>query len=205
MTTMGLIGVIRTQSTDECRTIVRGLLEGGVQWIEITMTVPDALRVVEEFASGAQIGVGTILDVVTCQRALDAGARFLVSPVTNAEVAGLAQAAQLPYVPGALTPNEVHTAMELGATAVKLFPADVLGGPAYVRTLREPFPDLRAVISGGVQASDFAPYIAAGAEGFCLGSAVIDREAAARGDIAGVALKARAVQAAYDAAMKEGS
>jgi 2-dehydro-3-deoxyphosphogluconate aldolase/(4S)-4-hydroxy-2-oxoglutarate aldolase len=194
MVPSGLIAVVRAATAGECRTIVRGLIKAGVTAIEVTMTVPDAPVVIAELAgSGAMIGAGTVLDPDSCRSCLDAGARFIVSPVTDAAVLNQAHDAGVPYIGGALTPTEVVASMRAGADAIKLFPIGAVGGVAYLRALREPLPDLRAVISGGITAGDAAGYLGAGAHAICLGGALIDRDAARRGDIDAIEGKARLV------------
>jgi 2-dehydro-3-deoxyphosphogluconate aldolase/(4S)-4-hydroxy-2-oxoglutarate aldolase len=194
MVPSGLIAVVRAATVSECSTIVRGLVKAGVPAIEVTMTVPDAPAVIAELAgSGAIVGAGTVLDPDSCRRCIDAGARFIVSPVTDAAVLEQAHQAGVPYIGGALTPTEVVASMRAGADAIKLFPIGAVGGVAYLRALREPLPDLRAVISGGMTVGDAAGYLGAGAHAICLGGALIDRDAARRGDTDAVEGKARLV------------
>jgi 2-dehydro-3-deoxyphosphogluconate aldolase/(4S)-4-hydroxy-2-oxoglutarate aldolase len=141
--------------------------------IEVTMTVPGAVGLIAELASGdgPPIGAGTVLDVGTAAACAGAGARFLVSPITDPASVAAAHEAGIVYVGGALTPTEAFAA------------------------LREPFPDLVAVVSGGIAAADVGTYFAAGAHAVCLGGALIDRRAAAAGDVAAVADHARAALA----------
>ena len=188
----GVIAVVRAASAGECRTIVRGLIRAGVPAVELTMTVPDAVRIIGEFAgSGAVIGAGTVLDPVSCAACADAGARFIVSPVTDVAVLDEARRRGVPYIGGALTPTEVLASMRAGCDAVKLFPIGAVGGERYLRALREPLPGMQAVVSGGITAGEVSGYLAAGAHAVCLGGALIDREAARRGDAAAVATRAR--------------
>ena len=137
------------------------------------------------------LGAGTVLDRRACGQAIAAGARFVVSPVTDPPVLEQAHRDGVPYVGGALTPTEVLASMRAGADAVKLFPVGSVGGAAYLRALREPLPALRAVVSGGIGAADAQGYLAAGAHAVCLGGALIDRAAAGRGDVEAVAARAR--------------
>jgi 2-dehydro-3-deoxyphosphogluconate aldolase/(4S)-4-hydroxy-2-oxoglutarate aldolase len=193
----GVIAVVRAGSTEECRTIVAGLGAAGVGAIEVTMTVPGAVGVIAELApeDGPPIGAGTVLDAGTAVACAAAGARFLVSPVTDPASVAAAHEAGVVYVGGALTPTEVFAAVAAGVDAVKIFPIGVVGGARYLAALREPFPDLAAVVSGGIAAADVGTYFAAGAHAVCLGGALIDRAAAASGDIAAVADYARAALA----------
>ena len=207
----GVIAVVRAASAAEARTIVHGLGRAGVPAIELTMTVPDAVRIIAEFAgsdlvseTGTVLGAGTVLDPAEAVACARAGARFLVSPVTDAAVLGEAHRWGVPYVGGALTPTEVLASMRAGTDAVKLFPVGSVGGAGYLRALREPLPGLRAVVSGGIAAGEVGDYLAAGAHAVCLGGALIDREAARRGDVGGVAAWARAALDRISAALGSG-
>lgn len=188
----GVIAVVRAASAAECRTIVRGLIGAGVPAIELTMTVPDAVSLIGSF-SGSVVGAGTVLDPATCAACVSAGARFIVSPVTDLSVLDEAHRHGVPYVGGALTPTEVLASMRAGADAVKIFPIGAVGGAGYLRALREPLPGLRAVVSGGIAAGEVGGYRAAGAHAVCLGGALIDREAARNGDVGAVEAWARRV------------
>jgi 2-dehydro-3-deoxyphosphogluconate aldolase/(4S)-4-hydroxy-2-oxoglutarate aldolase len=193
----GIIAVVRAVSMEQGRTIVSGLARAGVDAIEITMTVPSAISLIEEFRnSGTLIGAGTVLTVDQCHDAIAAGATFIVAPSTNVDVLGVSHAAGVAYIGGALTPSEVEATARAGSDAVKIFPVSATGGPNYLKALREPFPDLRAVVSGGVSLADVAHYVAAGAHAVCLGGAIIDREAAERSDVNAVAKWAREILSA---------
>ena len=194
----GVIAVVRAATAAEARTIVHGLVRAAVPAIELTLTVPEALTILAEAAgllarpgSPTVLGAGTVLDRRACGEAIAAGARFVVSPVTDPPVLERAHRDGVPYVGGALTPTEVLASMRAGVDAVKLFPVGSVGGAAYLRALREPLPGLRAVVSGGIGAADAQGYLAAGAHAVCLGGALIDRAAASRGDVEAVAARAR--------------
>ena len=194
----GVIAVVRAATAAQARVIVHGLVRAAVPAIELTLTVPGALTILAEAAravarpgSGTVLGAGTVLGRRACQEAVAAGARFVVSPVTDPPVLEQARREGVPYVGGALTPTEVLASMRAGVDAVKLFPVGSVGGPAYLRALREPLPGLRAVVSGGIGAADAQGYLAAGAHAVCLGGALIDRAAAGRGDVEAVAARAR--------------
>jgi 2-dehydro-3-deoxyphosphogluconate aldolase/(4S)-4-hydroxy-2-oxoglutarate aldolase len=188
----GVIAVVRAGTAAEGRTIVRGLIGAGVPAIELTMTVPEAVSIIGSFSSSF-VGAGTVLDAASCASCVSAGARFIVSPVTDPDVLEEAHRGGVPYVGGALTPTEVLASMRAGADAVKIFPVGAVGGAGYLRTLREPLPALRAVVSGGIAVGEVGGYLAAGAHAVCLGGALIDREAARRGDVDAVAAWARRV------------
>ena len=200
MVPAGVIAVVRAASVEECRTVVRGLIRAGVPAVELTMTVPDAVALIREFSShladvpgGTVLGAGTVLDPDQCAACAAAGARFIVSPVTDVCVLEQAHRRGIPYVGGALTPAEALAGMRAGVDATKLFPIGSVGGADYLRALREPLPELRAVVSGGISADEASGYLAAGAHAVCLGGALIDRDAARRGDVAAVETKARRV------------
>jgi 2-dehydro-3-deoxyphosphogluconate aldolase / (4S)-4-hydroxy-2-oxoglutarate aldolase len=196
----GVIAVVRAASAEECRTVVRGLIRAEVPAIELTMTVPDAVALIREFVAypadaraGTVLGAGTVLDPAQCAACAEAGARFIVSPTTDMSVLKEAHRHGVAYVGGALTPTEVLASMRAGADATKLFPIGSVGGAEYLRALREPLPGLRAVVSGGISADEAIGYFAAGAHAVCLGGALIDRDAARRGDVTAVETKARRV------------
>jgi 2-dehydro-3-deoxyphosphogluconate aldolase / (4S)-4-hydroxy-2-oxoglutarate aldolase len=195
-----VIAVVRAASAQECRTVLRGLIRAEVPAVELTMTVPDAVTLIREFAAyladaraGTVLGAGTVLDSAQCAACVEAGARFVVSPVTDVSVLEEAHRRGVAYVGGALTPTEVLASMRAGADATKLFPVGSVGGAEYLRALREPLPELRAVVSGGIPADEIAGYFAAGAHAVCLGGALIDRQAARRGDATAVETRARRV------------
>jgi 2-dehydro-3-deoxyphosphogluconate aldolase/(4S)-4-hydroxy-2-oxoglutarate aldolase len=228
----GVIAVVRAATAGECRAIVRGLILAGVPAIELTLTVPDAVALIREFAAelagagpspgagpdagpgpgpgtgpgpgkGTVLGAGTVLDAAQCAAVAEAGATFIVSPVTDAAVLSESRRHGAGYVGGALTPTEVLASMRAGADAVKLFPVGSVGGASYLRALREPLPELRAVVSGGISAGEAPGYFAAGAHAVCLGGALIDRDAARRGDVPAVAAKARLVLGQIAAGVSE--
>ena len=188
----GVIAVVRAPTAGQARAIVRGLILAAVPAVELTMTVPGAVRIIAEFAAsalsgGTVFGAGTVLDPEACSACAAAGAAFIVSPVTDPAVLARAHDRGVPYVGGALTPTEVLASMRAGSDAVKLFPVGSVGGAGYLRALREPLPGLRAVVSGGIAAAEVPGYLAAGAHAVCLGGALIDRAAARRGDVDAVA------------------
>ena len=135
---MAGIAVVRTDRTEQVAPICAALLAGGVIALEITFTVPNALDAIREasrrFGKEALVGAGTVLDAATCRAALDAGAEFIVSPITKLEIIAAAHAADRPVMIGAYTPTEAQTAHEAGADFIKIFPADK-HGPSYIKTL----------------------------------------------------------------------
>ena len=167
------------------------LLQSGIRFLEVSLVTADALGVIAEVArsapDGAVIGAGTVLTRDDVTRAAEAGARFMVTPAVTESVAE-SVALGIPVLAGAFTPTEVLTAMGLGATAVKLFPS-ALGGPAYLRALRDPLPDVPFVPVGGVDVTLAADYLAVGAVAVGVGSPLVG-DAVRGGDLD--ALRARA-------------
>jgi 2-dehydro-3-deoxyphosphogluconate aldolase/(4S)-4-hydroxy-2-oxoglutarate aldolase len=184
----GVIAVVRTADADAALTLARGLAGTGVVGIELTMTVPDAPKVIEQLvAEGVTgVGAGTVRTLQQVKRCVDAGASFLVSPHLNPRLVETAVDLGVPVVPGALTPSEILHAMRLGAAAVKLFPISAVGGLDYVRAVLEPVPDARFVVSGEVMLSEVAGYLDAGAWAACVGPSLWRHEDVYGGDVEAV-------------------
>jgi 2-dehydro-3-deoxyphosphogluconate aldolase/(4S)-4-hydroxy-2-oxoglutarate aldolase len=180
----GVVPVVRTKTAEEARFAVDALYAGGMRVFELTMTTPDAIALIAELSSDSNltIGMGTVLDGAMAEAALGAGARFLVSPALCAEAASVAVTADVPFLLGALTPSEVLAARALGAHAVKIFPASAMGGPSYLRALKDVFPDTPLVPTGGVTAETVADYLRAGAAFTGAGGQLLAREAIERRD-----------------------
>lgn len=172
----GIIAVVRTDKPEQVPLICKALLEGGVHAIEITFTVPKAVELIREasrtFGERALIGAGTVLNATNCQAALDAGAEFIVSPVTRLELIEVAHAAERPVMLGAYTPTEAWTAQEAGADFIKIFPADQLG-PSYIKALRAPMPQLKIVPTGGVDLQTAADFLQAGCVALGVGGSLL--------------------------------
>ncbi len=188
-----LLGIVRGSDPDAAVRAVCTLVDAGVEVVEVSLSGVDGLGVVGRCRAAlgdqAALGAGTVITARDAARAVDAGAAFVVSPAVT-EGARAAAEDGLPVLCGALTPTEVLAAAALGAFAVKIFPA-FLHGPAYIGALREPFPELRFVPVGGVDAASVPDYIAAGAYAVGVGSPLVG-DAAAGGSLAG--LQARAAQ-----------
>jgi 2-dehydro-3-deoxyphosphogluconate aldolase/(4S)-4-hydroxy-2-oxoglutarate aldolase len=174
------------------------LVESGVRSLEITLNTPDALAALRRAAGRlgphAILGAGTVRSTAQAREAVAAGARFLVSPHTDPEIGQVALEERVAWLPGAFTPTEVVAAWAAGATAVKLFPAR-LGGPRYLRELREPLDDIRIVPTGGVGVESVADWFAAGAAAVGAGGPLIG-DALDTGDLAGLRSRAAAMLAA---------
>jgi 2-dehydro-3-deoxyphosphogluconate aldolase / (4S)-4-hydroxy-2-oxoglutarate aldolase len=191
-----LVAVLRRiEPRDRLLGLVDELVDAGVRILEVTMDAPaaaDDLAVVRDHLNGrgAIVGAGTIQSVEQLAAAREAGADFGVSPVVDHEVLAAAVAAGLPFVPGGMTPTEIATAWDAGATFVKLFPASAVG-PSFVRELRGPLPEIELIPTGGVDASSAATYLAAGAVAVGVGSALTTADRDARRAIVGAVAGAR--------------
>jgi 2-dehydro-3-deoxyphosphogluconate aldolase/(4S)-4-hydroxy-2-oxoglutarate aldolase len=183
----GIVAVVRAESGEQLVSVVRALAEGGVTAAEITFTVPGAIEVIgrvrRELGDQVVLGAGTVLDPETARAALLAGAEYLVAPTVNCEVIRMARRYDKVVMPGAFTPTEVLTAWEAGADVVKVFPADV-GGPAYLKALRGPLPQIRLMPTGGVDLETAEGFLRAGACCLGVGSALVDSKTVAAGDFA---------------------
>jgi 2-dehydro-3-deoxyphosphogluconate aldolase / (4S)-4-hydroxy-2-oxoglutarate aldolase len=166
--------IVRAKQISDPAGLVRALADGGIRLVEFTFTTPGVLDVIKECAQvpGTVVGAGTVLTAAQAEDAIAAGARFLVTPDLRPDVAAVAKATGTPLFMGALTPTEVSRAVELGAAAVKIFPAGV-GGPGYLRALLGPFPDLRLVPTGGVNVGNARDFLAAGAFAVGAGTDVV--------------------------------
>ena len=175
----GIIAVVRAQSRAQVLPLSEALLAGGVHAIEITTTTPEAIEAIGETSQAlgerALIGVGTVLDVETCHVACEAGAEFVVSPVTKPELVAATHEHSRPIMLGTYTPTEAQAAHEAGSDFVKLFPADGLG-PRFIRNLRAPLPHLRIVPTGGVTVKNVGEFINAGSVALGIGSALVSKD-----------------------------
>ena len=181
----GLIPVIRARTADEAAQAADAIQAGGVGVLEITMTVPGAVEVIREVAArggDALVGAGTVLDPEQARACLDAGARFIVSPSLNVDTIALCNEAEVPVLPGALTPTEVVTAWRAGADLVKVFPAGNVGGPSYIKSLKAPLPQIDLVPTGGVNLKTAGDFIRAGAAALGVGADLVDLKALGRGE-----------------------
>jgi 2-dehydro-3-deoxyphosphogluconate aldolase / (4S)-4-hydroxy-2-oxoglutarate aldolase len=197
-----LIAVLRAPQATDYDAVVEVLGQNGVRCVELTLSTPGTIdhlpALIDHAGSELEIGVGTITTVTDAQRAIDAGAKYLVTPVINLEIIALALKHRLPVFPGGLTPTELHSAWVAGATAVKVFPAQTVGAK-YGSHLRGPFPDLRFVPSGGVGLDDIPAWLSAGATAVSLGGPLIG-DALKGGSLQGLAERTkRAVEIVREA------
>jgi 2-dehydro-3-deoxyphosphogluconate aldolase/(4S)-4-hydroxy-2-oxoglutarate aldolase len=181
----GIVAVVRSESSQSLVKVVEALADGGVTAAEITFTVPDAVDVIrlvrQQVGDRIVLGAGTVLDPETARAALLAGAEYIVAPVVNVEVIKLCRRYDKAVMPGAFTPTEVLAAWEAGADVVKVFPADV-GGPAYLKALHGPLPQVRLMPTGGVDLNTAEAFLKGGACCLGVGGALVDARAVAAGD-----------------------
>jgi 2-dehydro-3-deoxyphosphogluconate aldolase / (4S)-4-hydroxy-2-oxoglutarate aldolase len=191
----GVIPVVRASSADEAMRAVDALKAGGLDVLEITLTVPGALRVIEEvsarFGADALVGAGTVLDAEAARACVEAGARFVVSPALDLKTVAFCRERGVAVLPGALTPTEVLRAWTAGADFVKVFPAGALGGASYVKSLKAPLPQVELVPTGGVSLKTAADFIRAGASALGVGADLVDTKALREGRAESITERAR--------------
>jgi len=178
----GVIAIMRAKSSEQLLRAADAIREGGVRAIEVTMTTPGALSVIEQATSRYQnagqdvlFGAGTVLDAESARACILAGAQFIVSPSFNPALVEICRRYSVPVMPGAYTPTEIVTAWECGADMVKVFPASI-GGPALIKALKAPLPQVELVPVGGVNLDTAADFIRAGAAAVGVGSALINQK-----------------------------
>ncbi len=177
---IGVIPGIRVGCAEDALMAAEAVAKGGIPIVEVTMTVPGAIDVITTLARerpGILVGAGTIWDRDTAERCLAAGARFLTSTGLYLDLIDVAKSAQAVVFPGALTPTEVMQAWKAGADFVKIFPCSQVGGPAYIRALKAPFPNIPLIASGGVNQQNVGEFIAAGAMAVGVGGHLIPKRA----------------------------
>jgi len=194
----GVVAVIRMQDPSRLAAVVDALAAGGVRALEVTMTVPGAVELIRGLAPRLSgdfvLGAGTVLDADTAERVIDAGARFVVSPVLRTEVIAAAHRHDVPAMPGCFSPTEILTAWDAGADIVKAFPATALG-PGFLKDVRGPLPHVKLMPTGGVSVDNAGEGIRAGAVAVGVGTALVDTAAIASGDYAVITEKAKRIVA----------
>lgn len=200
---VGIVPVVRAASAEEAMQVIEAIKAGGVNVLEITMTVPRAVRVIEQVADryGDEVivGAGTVLDAETARACILAGAQFVVSPSLNVKTIELCRRYLVAVLPGALTPTEVINAWAAGADVVKVFPCGALGGAKYLKSLKAPLPQVEMIPTGGVSLATAAEFIEAGALALGVGADLVDTKAIRAGQPEKVTAAARA----YIAAVRE--
>lgn len=163
MQTCGVIAVLRSKSVEQALRVADACIKGGVNFIEVTFSVPDAAAAINALKdTQAFIGAGTVITDEQAKRAMDAGAKYLVAPNFNAQVLECAKDAKVPYVPGCMTVNEMQHAYECGCELVKLFPASEFK-PSFLKAVHAPLPHLNIMPTGGINVENTADWIANGA------------------------------------------
>ncbi|OXS76621.1 hypothetical protein B1B05_13185 [Domibacillus enclensis] len=180
-----IVPILRKVPYEKSASIVKALIDGGVTSIEVTMESEKAAEIIAETidAYGAQVlvGAGTVLNVEDCQRAIEAGAQFIVTPALDEDVVAYAAEQGVPIIPGVFTPAEMLRAVKLGAEAIKLFPASVLG-PAFIKDVKGPLSHISIMATGGITADTATDYLKAGAVAVGTGSALLKKDLIAAND-----------------------
>jgi len=177
---IGIVPAVRASSAADALFSSESVFSAGIPIVEITMTTPDAIGVISQLIrsnSGVIVGAGTVLDLDTARACLDAGSAFLTTTGLDPEIVQFAHQHDILIIPGALTPTEVMMARKAGAAFIKVFPCSSLGGPSYIRALRNPFPETRLIASGGVTQQSAADYIRAGADVLGVGRDLLPPDA----------------------------
>jgi len=191
----GIVPVVRASSGAEALAVVEAIRAGGIDVIELTMTVPGAVDVIRELSKGCGdqvlVGAGTVLDAETARACMLAGARFVVSPIVDLPTIACCRTYDVPVMPGALTPTEVVRAWQAGAAMVKVFPCHAVGGASYVKALKAPLPQIPLVPTGGVTLENVGDFIHAGAVAVGAGADLADVKKVRTGAVAEVSERAR--------------
>lgn len=176
----GIVPVIRTKTKDDAQKIAEAIVEGGINCLEITMTVPGAVELIKEltekFQASVLIGAGTVLDENAAQSCIAAGAKFIVTPYLNLEIINCCREAGVLICAGALTPTEIYTAWRAGADIIKVFPVSAMGGANYLKAVKSPFPNIRLMPTGGISLTNVSDFIEAGAFAVGVGGEISNAE-----------------------------
>jgi 2-dehydro-3-deoxyphosphogluconate aldolase/(4S)-4-hydroxy-2-oxoglutarate aldolase len=181
---IGLVPVLRAESEEQALGIASAIADGGVTVLEITMTVPGAIRVMARLTKERPdilVGAGTVLDAETARMCMLEGAQFVVSPALNLKTIEMCHRYSIPVLPGALTPTEVVTAWQAGADVIKVFPASALGGAKYLKSLKAPLPQVEMIPTGGVSLATAKEFLEAGSFALGVGADLVDTKAMAEG------------------------
>jgi len=175
-----VVAVLRIKEAEKLKKIIEAIAEGGLTVAEVTMTVPNAIQLIEKMSAELDkniiFGVGSVLNAEVAEQAIKAGAKYVVSPIFKKEIVDMAHKYDVPVMPGCFTPTEIQTAYEAGADIIKVFPADVLGMPFFKGVLA-PMPHLKMMPTGGVSLTNAGEWIKAGACAVGIGSALLDKDA----------------------------
>lgn len=180
---IGIVPAVRVSSPEDARFAATAVHCAGIPIAEITVTVPDAIDVIADLRRDIPemlVGAGTVLDIETARRCLDAGAQFLTSPGLVLNIVEFAKKKEVAVLPGALTPSEIIAAWDAGADLVKIFPCAQVGGDSYIRALKAPFPQVPLIASGGVNQQTAFNFLVAGAAALGIGAELIPKESVQR-------------------------
>jgi 2-dehydro-3-deoxyphosphogluconate aldolase/(4S)-4-hydroxy-2-oxoglutarate aldolase len=181
---IGLVPVLRAESEEQALALASAIAAGGVNVLEVTMTVPGAIRVMRRLAEERPdilIGAGTVLDAETARMCILEGAQFVVSPALKISTIEMCHRYGVAVLPGALTPTEIVTAWEAGADVVKIFPASALGGAKYLKSVKAPLPQVEMIPTGGVSQATALEFLEAGAFALGVGADLVNLKAIAEG------------------------
>ena len=180
-----VLGIVRGVPEDVLAGVLDSARDAGLKFLEITLNTDHALQLIQtasqQYESSLCIGAGTVRTLKQAEQAVASGARFLVSPVLNEEVASYCRSQQLPYFPGALTPSEIEKAWQAGATMIKVFPASQWG-PSYFREIKGPFEEIPLMAVGGVTSDNIPDYFSSGASAVAVGGSVFTRSRMVNGE-----------------------
>jgi 2-dehydro-3-deoxyphosphogluconate aldolase/(4S)-4-hydroxy-2-oxoglutarate aldolase len=181
---IGLVPVLRAESVHQALEVATAIAAGGVTVLEVTMTVPGAIKVMRmlsEERPDLLIGAGTVLDPETARMCILEGAQFVVSPAINVKTIEMCHRYSVAVLPGALTPTEIVTAWQAGADVIKVFPASAMGGAKYLQSIKAPLPQIELIPTGGVSLATAKDFLAAGAFALGVGADLVNLKAMAEG------------------------
>lgn len=175
----GIIPIVRTDTPGQALYAIESIQSAGIPVVEVAMTVPGALKILEtasdRYGDDLVLGAGTVLDATTARHCMLAGAEFCVTPALDTETIEICNRYSKCVIPGALTPTEIIQAWNAGATMVKVFPVDSLGGPGYIKAIKAPLPQVRLVPTGGVNLENASDFFQAGASAVAVGSHLVNK------------------------------
>ncbi len=193
---VGIIPIVRTDSADDALRAIQAIRDAGIPIVEVTMTVPGALRTLEtareRFGDSLVLGAGTVLDAITARECMLAGAEFFVTPSLDIGTIEICNRYSKCVIPGALTPTEILAAWNAGATMVKVFPVGAMGGASYIKAVKAPLPQVLLVPTGGVDGENAASFFRAGASAVAVGSVLVSKSWLDRRDFGRIESAARA-------------
>lgn len=175
-----VVAILRVNESVNLKKVIDSIYEGGISVVEITMTIPNALQLIKKMSNELDkniiLGVGSVLTTSVADDAIEAGAKYIVSPVFKKEIIDVAHKNNVPVMPGCFTPTEINSAFEYGADIVKVFPADVVG-MKFFKAILAPMPHLKLMPTGGVSLTNAGDWLNAGACAVGIGSALLDKKA----------------------------